>query len=249
MKIKKSIIFFGFICLVLPFYAYTRYEQEIFLQANKWYEQHDFNKARDLYESIEQKGPAVWYNMGLCLHKLNDNVQALICLKRAQKDATLDQFAKTDRSIGQLLARTFDKGQPSTQSLASSFYTVIYTWIASSSLLMLQIFFLLFWYCFFFLLFRYAYALWYKIVVWPLFFTSILFGIGTCAKYKQEHYSYGIVTEQNVALLAGPDAQYHKLGQLDIIDQVEILEKRSQWYKVRNSSQVGWAESRTIEII
>src|ERR1700722_3305000 len=66
--------------------------QEIFLRAHKLYEQKEIEQAYALYQSIENKGSAVWYNMGNCNYKLGKFLEAYACWHQAKKNATAKEF-------------------------------------------------------------------------------------------------------------------------------------------------------------
>ena len=62
--------------------------EELFLQAQKQYEQKNFDKARELFASIPNKGEAVWYNLGNCAYKMQDFQAALVYWNCAEYSAT-----------------------------------------------------------------------------------------------------------------------------------------------------------------
>ena len=69
-------------------FLYARDTEETFLRANNYYEHNDNEQAFALYQSIEHKGPAVWFNMGNCVYKRGHYVDALLYWRRAEKHAT-----------------------------------------------------------------------------------------------------------------------------------------------------------------
>ena len=69
------------------FSGYSK-DEELFLHANKCYEKQECDKALELYQSMNCKGPAAWYNMGNCCYQLDNYVDAMVCWKRAQRGAS-----------------------------------------------------------------------------------------------------------------------------------------------------------------
>src|SRR5581483_4954130 len=74
-------------------------EQEFFLQANKAYEKNEFQEAYNLYNKIEKKGVATWYNMGNCAYKLGNYAQALACWQCSQQGAKPAEFEAINANI------------------------------------------------------------------------------------------------------------------------------------------------------
>ena len=52
--------------------------KESFLQANVVYAQEEFKQALYVYQRIDNKGAAVWFNMGNCWYHLKQYVDALL---------------------------------------------------------------------------------------------------------------------------------------------------------------------------
>jgi hypothetical protein len=72
--IKKLIV----IVFIAHIFWCTATDQETFLQANNAYSKKDFKQALYLYQHIENKGAAVWFNMGNCWYYLEQYAEALL---------------------------------------------------------------------------------------------------------------------------------------------------------------------------
>jgi tetratricopeptide (TPR) repeat protein len=62
--------------------------QEVFLKGNVAYLAGNIDGALKLYQTIDPKGPAVWYNLGNCYYRIGNYPEAIVAWRRAQKDAS-----------------------------------------------------------------------------------------------------------------------------------------------------------------
>ena len=241
-SIRKDILVeFVFFCL-FDIFLLAGSQEELFLRANKYYEQRDFDKALTTYQSIENKGRAVWHNMGNCCYHLADYPQTLVCWKRACNGATYDECcALTDNEA--LLAQTL--GKSTRHSWWYNWYRFIANRVAGFSLFVLQLLFLFVWYLLFFLMRKQRK----KIIVKSIFALSLLMGLCVGVKYREMSASIAIVQHENVPVFAGPDKDYHVLANLDVTDQVIVQEERPGWYKIRYQSGIGWVVAEAIQVV
>src|SRR5437016_1843564 len=82
-------LFFVSICVVPIIFAS---EEELFLRANKYYAEKDYNNALQTYDMISKKGSAVLYNMGNCYFHQQDYPYALVHWSRAEVGANNDEY-------------------------------------------------------------------------------------------------------------------------------------------------------------
>lgn len=216
--------------------------EEFFLRGNQLYRQGSWQEALNLYDAIDHRGAAVWYNMGNCWYHLHDYPRALAAWKRAERMA--------DRSL-RVQCRT---NQALISSQNSEGYLTFLRhffgdYAASYSIFMLQILVLLLWYAFF--LFSRAaihsklYRLLRSVTGFPLIICVILLS----ERYLEKQCVTGIVQAHETNLFAGPDNRYQPLRTLQAAEQVLVHDIRADWCRISTSAESGWVDTRAIEII
>ncbi len=218
--------------------------QELFLRGNEAYEQKQWTDALRSYEVISKKGCAVWYNMGNCFYKKGDALQAIVCWKRAMPGASVDEQFAIAKNLGVAYEKLdYKKDAP--------VYTMFEQWAHRLPLLPLQILFLLCWY----LLWTVSTLgsrgrpfLWYGVLL-GLFCTLMLMGNILYANYYLYTRIRGQVIMESAHLFAGPHEQYHEVGTVSLLDELQIDAKKAGWYKVVRGYQYGWIPSTAVELI
>lgn len=235
MRKKVCLIF-----LMLFVSLCARNAQETFLRANKLYEEKEYIKALQEYQSIEKKGPAVYYNMGNCYYHIGNETQALICYKRAKKDAKNNLIDNCNYNID-LIAH------PGEVSHFSWFASLCNKQINRFSLLMIQLLFLILWLLFCWLLYtRKQFKN--KLMVCGAFLFLVPLSFVLYEKYKSVCHLKGIVCFET-SLYAGPNTQYHVRQTLLAMQEVEIQQEKDKWFKIRYNKNVGWIPKDVITII
>lgn len=220
--------------------AYGVNYQELFLRANKLYKEREYEKALQAYTSMPEKSSAVWYNSGNCLYHLGKYVDALVAFKRAQNGASKLQRKAIDYNI----ERTLDAlgiphlSVPYTQQIYAYFLRIL----ATIPLLFLQLLFLFFLYATVVCLHYMDRSRKWLRVGGVLFLSSftLLCGMALAVKYYDARYEHGIVIQKSGSIFVGPDKKYDVSGALMLGDELVILEKRTEWYKVKKGNLFGW---------
>ena len=239
--IRKSFII---LCLFATALSYAHPRNDLFDRANDAYQKKQWGEALRLYESIDQKGCAAWYNMGNCFYKLGNRVRAIICWKRAMPGASVG----VQRDIAKNLAVAYEK-------LGHKKDGLIYTQLEQRAYRIpprsVQLLFLLCWYALFIFF-------WFGPRRRPLFFYGGIAGL-SCAiallgallwsSYAVHAYERGQLTKESASLFAGPHEQYHAVGTVSLLDELRIDAKRTGWYKVAGSNKQGWIPSADIALI
>ncbi len=236
---KNIVIFLTFI----PAIFYAQNAQELFLRGNKAHEQKQWNDALSLYNTIEKKGRAVWYNMGNCFYRLGKFSQAIVCWKRAACGASLIEY---DDSMMNIAAAYEKLGNPKEDSLFIAFER----WANVLPTLPLQVLFLLCWYALWIIgMVGYRRRILFYSVMFGLSFLVIILGNILLTKYYAQKYEKGIVVNNTSQLLAGPHEGYHTIGNVPLADELLVYEKRPGWYKVAGHNAQGWIPSSNVEVI
>lgn len=214
--------------------------QEAFLQANAAYNAGKVQDALKLYQSINPKGPAVFYNMGNCYFKLGNYPDAIVHWRRAQKNVSSRDISTLEQYIIQAYQA---QDAPYKQSLATRFHIWIIRCGSLCSLFMLQLIFL----CCLWALFILGATL----IKQSRYVVLILLSVSTVAvacvgvfNYRFQEYPYGIVTKNVISVYAGPGRDYARLTEAKVLDEVRIYQKRDGWLKVRiDQCGYGWVEA------
>jgi len=240
---KKTIIIF--IIVIITKKVFAGNDEEFFLRGNKHYEKKEYDQALTAYEMISKKGRAVFYNMGNCYYHKNDYPQAIVYWTRAQDGAT----SQENQCIEQNKKKIFDDlgKKVDNNSNIEKIINIFYRLNPYFSLLVLQLFFLLFWY----LLFYSAKRQWRfkKMILFFLFILSICTLLLLSIYYIKKITQMAIVVKKESLLLTGPNKDFHVIAMLDQLDSIVIKEKREGWYKIRYADMIGWVEADAIQII
>lgn len=240
-KIRKTVIIF---LIGIASLLQAQHAQELFLLGNESYVHGKFNDALKRYNTIKNKGPGVWYNMGNCYYQENEFPQAILCWQRAVKGASNSLYNDIQHNSA-LAYKKLGKEVPS---------LVLPGIIERSTRHMPTIFiqglFLASWFLLWVLLLRRRKNLFILLFVCFVSIICIFFGIAAWYRYAYQKNQYGIVTKKGVTLYIGPNEQYHTVGHLEPADMVALIEQRSsEWYKVTKEHMSGWVPSSAIQLV
>ena len=65
-------------------------------------------------------------------------------------------------------------------------------------------------------------------------------------KYHDRWYAHGIVIQKQGSIFVGPDKKYDVSGTIALADELTILEKRVEWYKVKKGNLSGWVPAEIV---
>ncbi len=228
--------------ILLPSFICAQNEGELFLQANQLYAQNDYVKAHDMYEKINNKGHAVWYNMGVCNYQLKNWANARLCWERARNGASQRGLRDIQRNQ-QLLDQQLNSDE---QSGSFKVVNTLSIFIESSSLLFLQLLLLILLYCFFFLSRRRMVGFFYVFCLGIAVCTASLFVI---KKYSVLNKIPAVVMQSKVSMYAGPDVRYHVIDNLVLARVVYVKQQLDDWYKVSSGEKTGWVLADMLTVV
>lgn len=234
MKKRIIIIIFLFFTVVN-----AQNNQEIFLQANKLYEQNDYPKAFLLYESIPQKGSAVWFNMGCCLAMQEKYIDALLFYKRALKNAYGSNYSLIQKRINIIKHEKF--GLSDNSPMLSNFLSLI---MHQFSLFFWQCLFLLLWFLMSLAgpnLFQRNNYIILSLLILSILSTALFIG----KKYSFMNRTTGLVI-QDASIFVGPDDRLATNGALNKGQEVIITTQKDGWYKIALTDRKGWVPEANI---
>ncbi len=232
---KLILVFF---ILITAYSSCNATAQELFLQANNAYKKGNFSQALDAFNAIDNKGAAVWYNMGNAYYHLNRYVDALIAWKRALK---YDGFHLID-AINANSDCAYDKLEI---KQSYGYLDWVTKEINRRSLFFWQFIFLCSLYGFLLVLYGVKNKKW-LIFICLLVINST--GIGLIVRWQERNCQTGIVISDTF-LVAGNDEQFSKIGALKPGQEVIIKEKNQSWCKVAVDNQIGWILNNNVEFI
>lgn len=224
--------------------------QELFLQGNRNFCEGDFKAARQCYEQVPHKSSAVWHNMGNCYYNEHNDAQALVCWRRAQKDAGFNQ-----------LEQLFESEQMVLKKLNCSHDGIYMRGVKKVILalpkivlqLLAILFLLLFLYWFYQCLIRKSDA--YQLLSCRKRYLIMLgLGIIVCllllgAKEKFLQEKQGVLIHDKVVVHAGPEQSFHKKSQLPLGCVVQVVDETSDMVKISCDKGSGWIISSNVEIV
>ena len=214
-----------------------------FLMGNDYYQKKDYSNALASYNAITQQNCASLCNMGNCHFYLENYPQALAYWLRAQSFATISEYDHIENNKKLLFEKIDKKNDQSLMQSIASFFNKI---ASCSSLLFLQILFLLI----FCIAIGYSSIKTKKIISQSILYLSTLFlAILLVMHYTNSTTIGGIVIETKTMLFAGPHKDFQTIGSITCTDYITIQEKRDDWYKVKYKDVVGWIQSESIQII
>lgn len=235
-------LLFVFFLITFGADSMTNQKEELFLRANKYAEEQDWNAAIALYEKIEPKGVGLLYNMGVCYNAVGDYARALGVWLRAQKMASYEQKKQLESVI--LLTKAQIDGKPiSWFDWAHRQVTLLFGFM---TLFGMQLLFLFMW--FFYLLFSIRARKnggrdkkWLqKSVQGGLLFMLSFLSVGIFIRYDEMMSMQAVIVASQSNLYAGPAEMYQTIGALEAGNIVTIVESRADWCKVYTKDGMGW---------
>lgn len=220
-------------------------DRNIFDQANYLFEEEKYEQACQLYQSIENKGFIVLYNMSLSYVHAGDHAHALLYAKRAEKLANFTQLTLLYEYFMAMKKNVDPDYQPYFTELVAIF---VKKCILSIHILLLQLLLLIF--------FIICIVCWhnrhdkiYKNILLYMVFFIIIFGSLWLYKNNYMHRSVGIIMQDNVAMFAGPDTSFYEKTILHKADEIVILDTDKKYYKVQAKNIIGWILNTSIELV
>jgi len=237
--------FFYVIFLFLSQVTFGSEDQKRFAQANFLFEQEEYEQACKLYQSIENKGFIVLYNMSLSYAHSGDNAQAILYAQRAEKLANFEQLTLLYEYYTALKKNIDPDYEFSFHARVANF---VKKCILSIPMVLLQLILLIF--------FILCIVLWYKrekkeykkMLMYTLFFMMV-FGFMWSCKKNYIHRSVGIVISDDVCMFSGPDASFYKKAVLQKTDEVFIIGANKKYYQVQAKNSIGWISDMSIELV
>jgi len=220
-------------------------KEERFLQGNKYYQEHAFERALEAYEKIENKGSAVLFNIGNCYFKLGNECQAIAYWLRADNKGPWAIHQKVDHNCDVAYKKV---GKEYSQSNLQSLYCSFVRVLNFLPLLWWQLLFLCVW---IFSIIAIVHAAcdrqWWRVILLLFLVWSIM--ICFVIRYKSAACGYALVIEKDAAVRTGPSDNYGMVATANCLDKVDIDGRHDNWLKIHNKSFAGWIDTNKVTII
>lgn len=220
-------------------------DEDLFMQGNQYFMQENYVQACDVYQSIENKGFAVLYNLELSFFNQGRYAQAFLYGKRAEMQASFQELTKL-YDLSDCINRQINP------DYAPSWYEQLAIFmkkcILSISMLLIQILLLIT----IILLMLCWYRRWYQVYVKFLIcmiFCCIIFFCIWWYKTSMMEQKIGIVTKDLISVFAGPDESFYKKSELHESDEVIIISLQHGYYQIRTKQMIGWIHDNDIELV
>lgn len=216
----------------------------LFLRAKELFSQEHYQDAFNVFQRIENKSFAVFYNMGLCCLRQNKKAEALLAFKRAEKKALSYQEHTLVQSV-----TDFAHGK---ESEDISWYDQIAVFckksILSTPILLFQLLIL------FGLIFLMVswYRRWYekyKVSSCIALASWFLLYFMYCYKVDEITKQYAVVIKETTPIYSGPDSSFHKQFDLEQSQLVDIMAELNGFLKIKVDNHVGWIDSQSVELV
>lgn len=239
-----SVLFFINFCLQATI------DDQLFVQANSYFFNGEFAKARQSYEQLPNKNSIIWHNIGNCYYNEDNCTQALVCWKRAELGATFNQLGK----LLELERTVLEKYHVSCDGV---FMTTLKRCILGCPKIFMQLLLML---CFLlFLAFFYSCYIKKKqlinqiscnkryFIILLISIISLLLLLAAREKFTQE--KLGVVSQQKITVHIGPEKSFQQKMTLPQGCILQIVDQQSDMLKIYCDQGTGWIKAEDVEIV
>lgn len=205
------------------------------------------DEAIKLYQTL----PATFTtlsNVASCFYAKNDFVQALLFLKKAEKQANFFERLKIEPSIQIVKAKIGIETGQSTRFIAKIKKSIVSlgVFFVTISSFWLELFTVLLW-----LVLIVAFKKsWHLFTKCALFISFVLTITGLTFVSKAQNTAKGIILMPNSKIFSGPGNHFLTLGEANPGTEVRLNKKAGQYFKVKiDQTKQGWMHSSDLEQI
>jgi hypothetical protein len=208
-----------------------------FKEANKFYQQGAYGEALHLYQKIEHKTPAVFYNMGNAAYHKGDYMYAHLYWLRAQKHGNFRIFKASGRNIALLAKQGFIQEQ-------SPLFLWCWSFTKAAPLFLWQLIFLIIWSWL-------SVMIWKGVISWRDLLISVL-SLTLLTSILLVSYS-AAETEamiiNDTIVYNGPHTSLYQIGTLAKGKIVTVTKAKQDWINIIADGNVGWVSQEYVEQI
>jgi tetratricopeptide (TPR) repeat protein len=225
---------------------------DLYIQAEKLYEQKKYDEAILIYESIlssKLTSPKLYYNLGNCYFKTNQIGKAIYNYELAKKINPKDDDTKVNLKIAN--TKTIDKIENKENyfigalknSILNYFTSTIWAWISVISLISSLFLFFLFFILNSMVLKRVGFFI--GIISFIVFVGSMVLGYSSL-RLKNE-INYAIILPHELKVHIEPTSNSDTKFSLHEGTKVSVINQISQWVNIKlENGNEGWVESSNV---
>jgi len=217
-------------------------QEEILLRSHALYNQQSYQEALQLYDTLNNKGAAVWYTMGKCSMALQQYGQARLFFERARRTASRNLYTAIKKNIADVMDHMHCKEYSCTMD---AFIARVHDYSRTVPLLLLQIFFLCMWISMLVLM-RSAWMPWRRMVICVGSMLLLCIALFLIARYYTQTRMLGVVLESDTVVYAGTNEHYHEIGKVHEAECVPIIRKNGAWYNITADCGAGWVKQGVV---
>ena len=218
---------------------------DLFVQANKAYEQNNYDQAIALYENAMSqykiRNDSIYYNMGNCYYRTNKIGKAILNLELALKINPRDEDARYNLNYIRALIKDIQE---------TSFVEKIYLLLTANELVLITLFVN---FGFFILLGLFVYKKNPALRTYFLYIgiTLLVLAFWTYNRVKDEKRVFAIVITTPCEVRSGPGKEYTAGLSVQEGKKVEILSRQDDWFAVglHTEKYKGWLQKDKVELI
>lgn len=230
-------------------------EEGLEQQAENDYKAGKYLEAADAYRKILADGQesfGLYYNLGNCYYKLNENTRAILNYERALLLKPGDKDARYNLKMAQ--SRTVDKIEVLPELFFIRWYKALISWFSADQWAYLSVALFILFLCMA-ALFFYATSVWMKkagftlgIVMLLLTVLTVVFSVKQNNRITQRDYA--IVLTPSVTVKGAPDESGTSLFVVHEGLKVRVIESLGEWVNIRlDDGNEGWVAKNDVEII
>ncbi|MFT6765638.1 MAG: tetratricopeptide (TPR) repeat protein [Alteromonas naphthalenivorans] len=217
---------------------YANKHDETYHRANKLLKSGQYQDALDDYQTLNFQGPVTYYNTAIALYHLQQYGKALAMWEKAEKHASPGLVKK----IVYNKHKAYKKLEQDALEDWRSFFVIMQSYF---SLFLLQIVFLLVWFCWWFAEYtRIDFIKKYRVL---LLLISLGCGLLLGLKYWVQECRYAFIVTPQAQLFAGPNIEFDVVAELKEGERVKVMQQEDAWYKIKYHKAHGWIQGANIE--
>lgn len=241
------------ICIGFSYVVYAQSPENIFQNANSFYENKDYEKAISLYEilvKMDKVNRDVFYNLGNSYFKIKKIGSAILNYERALRVSPRDRDTRLNLKLSR--AQTIDKLEMPERGFIVNSVLFLYDRMNINELTLAV---------------SISYVIVVLILIYSIFFVakrrrlfyiagtfgviSAIFAIFLCAKINEEVFQkQAIIIVEKVDVRSGPKEDYLLQFNLHEGTKVRVVEERQDWCQIELSKDLrGWIPRNTVDII
>lgn len=221
-------------------------DYELFLSGNQHVKQGNYKKALQDYALIEKQSSSILYNMAVTYYALGDDIHALVCLGKAQRNARSEIANKIKHLQHSIDTKLHIVEENFVQKVLYNLQKDI--WLGWTQILFLVLLIILFLRCVQkkykkHMLKKHGYMI--DIVLVLLIIKTSL----SLFSYYYMHRPVGIITTDKAIVYVGPSKDFAQITTITGGTRGKLVDENGNWCKMQIHDIKGWVPKEDIVII